>query len=91
MQDTDAALPGHRDGHPGLGHRVHRRGDERHAEGDVAAEPGGCVRFCRQHVRRGRHEQHVVEGEPERAELLRETGRLIHRTNPRRDSAPKRP
>ena len=36
VQDADAALPGHGDRHPGLGHGVHRRGDQRDAQGDAA-------------------------------------------------------
>ena len=43
VDDADAALLGHRNGQPGLGHGVHRGAGQRHVEADVAREARGHV------------------------------------------------
>ncbi len=43
VQHADAALAGHGDRHPGLGDGVHRAGDQRDGQLDVAGEPGAGV------------------------------------------------
>ena len=69
VQDADAALPGHGDGHPRLGHGVHGRGDQRDAQRDPPAQPGRRVRLGGQDVGMSREQQHVVVGQAGRAEL----------------------
>ena len=63
MQDADAALAGHRDGHPGLGDGVHRRGHQRDAQGDLPRQPGRRVDLGGDDVGLPRQEQDVVVGE----------------------------
>src|SRR5690606_21697997 len=41
VHDADAAELGHRDGEPGLGDRVHGRGDDRDVQPEVAGQAGG--------------------------------------------------
>ena len=67
VQDADAAVPGHGDGHPGLGDGVHGRRDERDAR-DLAGQPGRRVDLARDDVGLARLEQHVVVGEPQLGE-----------------------
>ena len=69
MQDPDPALARERDGEAGLGHRVHRRRDDRDREVDRGRQAGARRDVVRQDVRLGRDEEHVVEGEPLAAEL----------------------
>ena len=40
VDDADATLLRHRDRQPRLGHRVHRRAEQRHVQADVARDPG---------------------------------------------------
>ncbi len=47
VQHADAALARHRDRHPGLGDRVHGRGEQRHPHRDVAGDPAGGVGLAR--------------------------------------------
>ena len=54
----------HDDRHVGLGHRVHRRGEDRDVEPDLAGDLGAGVGLARKHRRFAGLEQHVVEGEP---------------------------
>ena len=63
VDDAEAALLGHGDGHRRLGDRIHGGAQKRHVERDVAGEPRGHVDLRRQHARIARHQQHVVEGE----------------------------
>ncbi len=61
MHDADAAVPGHRDRHLGLGHRVHRRGDERDGQVQIARQPCADTDVARVHLRVLRNKQHIVE------------------------------
>ena len=61
VQHAHAAVAGHRDGHPGLGDRVHRRADERHLERDLAGQLRGDVHPRRDHVGGGGNEEDVVK------------------------------
>ena len=70
VEHADAALAGHADGHAGLGHRIHRRGGQRHAEANVAGElrrgihlGGNDVGFCRK-------QQNVIEREAVECNLV---------------------
>ena len=63
VDDADAAGLRHGDRHPGLGHRVHGRGDDRDVERDRAGDARADVGLGRQHLREARLEQDVVEGE----------------------------
>ena len=69
MDDADAALARERDREAGLGHRVHRRRDDRDRELDRGREAGARRDVVRQDVRLGRNEEDVVEGEPFATEL----------------------
>ena len=69
MDDPDPALARERDREARLGHRVHRRRDDRDRELDRARQARARRDVVRQDVRLGRDEQHVVEGEPFAAEL----------------------
>ena len=44
VQHADAALAGHRDRHPRLGHGVHRAGDQRHLQRDPPGQRGSPCR-----------------------------------------------
>ena len=63
VDDADAALACERDREARLGHRVHRRGDERNCELDRRCQPCASRDIVREDVRLRRHEQDVVEGE----------------------------
>ena len=63
VDDPDAAGLGHGDRHGGLGHGVHRRGDHRDVQEDVAGDSGADVDFGGQDVGKAGLQQHVVEGE----------------------------
>ena len=65
MEHAHAAQLRHHDRHVGLGHRVHRGGQDRDAERNLARDEGPRVGAARQHLRCGRLEQHVVEGQAE--------------------------
>src|SRR5690349_4000746 len=83
VQHADAALAGHRDRHPGLGDRVHRAGEQRDGELDVAGQTGDGVDAARHHVGLARLEQHVIEGETQRHQTGRPrfSRRSIHRSS----------
>ena len=68
VQDADAAVPGHRDRHPGLGDGVHGGRDERHLDRDLAGEPGRGVDLARDDVGLAGLQQHVVVGEAQLGE-----------------------
>ena len=72
VDDPDPADPRERDREPRLGDRVHRRGDDRDRELDLARQPRPRGDVVRQHLRLGGHEQDVVEREPLAGELLLE-------------------
>ena len=71
VQDAEAALAGHRDRHPRLGDGVHRGADQRHAQGDLAGQARRGVDLVGRQVGVARQQQHVVVGETEGGELLR--------------------
>ena len=51
------------DGRPRLGDRVHRRGDERDVELELARQLGADLDLCREDLAVGRDEEDVVERE----------------------------
>ena len=63
VDDADAALLRQRDGQPRLGHRVHRGGDQRDVQRDVAGELGRELNVAGEDRRVGGDEQHVIEGQ----------------------------
>ena len=63
VDNSDAAGLRHGNRHGGFGHGVHRGGDDRNIERDVASNPRADVDLGRQNVRKTRRQQHVVEGE----------------------------
>ena len=65
MVDADPAELGERDRHVRLGHRVHRRGQDRDVQRDVAGEECPGVRLAWQDPGFERLQKDVVEGESE--------------------------
>ena len=63
VDDAEAAGLRHGDRHPRFGHRIHRRGDDRHVERDGLGQLRADIDLGRQHVGRAGLEQHVVEGQ----------------------------
>ena len=63
VQHADAAQLRHDDRHVGLGHRVHRRRQDRDVQLDRLGHMGGRVRLAGQHIGFGGLQQHVVKGE----------------------------
>ena len=61
VKHADAAELGQRDRHVGLGHGVHRRGQDRDVERNAAGEPGAGVGLARQDRGFERLQQDVVE------------------------------
>ena len=78
VDDAEAAVLGHGDGHRRLGDRVHGRGDDRQVQRDRAGQAGPDVDIGRQHFRPSRPQEHVVEGETLDDPIGGETG---HATN----------
>ena len=66
VQDADAALAGHGDGHPGLGHGVHGRRRQGYVEPDPAGELGASADLRGDDVGLVGLQQHIVEREPQR-------------------------
>ena len=66
VEHADPAELRQRDRHVGLGHRVHRRGQDRDVERDLAGQAGPGVGLARQHARFERLQQDVVERQAER-------------------------
>ena len=77
VQDADAALARHRDGHARLGDRVHGAGEQRDAQVEVAGESRRGVDLARDDVGFAREQEDVVVGEPQGGELVRDA-RLLH-------------
>ena len=75
VQHPDAALPGHRDRHARLGDGVHRRGDERRPERQLAGEARRGVDVVGGEVAVAREEEDVVVGQPHRGERRRDVRR----------------
>jgi hypothetical protein len=63
VDDAEAAGLGHRDREARLGHRVHRRGDDRNVELDLARQPRANVDLARHDERVAGLQQHVVKRE----------------------------
>jgi hypothetical protein len=63
VHNADAALLRDRDGEARFGHGIHRGGNQRQIERDVAGKTGGEGGVLGQDLGVGRHQQHVVEGE----------------------------
>ena len=61
VDDPDATLTGHGDGHPSLGHLVHRRRDEGDRQGDLGGERCRGVDGIRERLRVARDDDDVVE------------------------------
>ncbi len=80
VQHAEAALAGHRDGHPALGHGVHRGADQRHLQADLAGQPRGRVDVGRRQVGVARRQQHVVVGQAEVGELVGNAVGVAHRS-----------
>ena len=74
VDDRNAALAGHCDGHVGLAHCVHGGRDDRHIQDDVAGKSAAKIRVAGQHFTVGRDEQDVVIGESFSDELGVEMG-----------------
>src|SRR5699024_3196877 len=70
VQDADATLAGHGDGHPRLGHGVHGGRTERHGQGDVLGEPTGGVDFTGDDVGLPGQQQDVVVGQAHECERV---------------------
>jgi hypothetical protein len=66
VQHAQATLARHRDRHPGLGHGVHRRREQRDRHLDPATHLGPGVGRARNHVALARQQQDVVVGETQR-------------------------
>ncbi len=65
VKHTDAAQLRHGDCHVGLGHRVHRRREDRDVKRDLAGEECARVRLARKNGRFERLQEHVVERQSE--------------------------
>ena len=65
VDHADAAELRHGDRHARLGHGVHRGGDDRNVERNVAGDAAADVDLGRQHLGQAGLEQHVVEGQRE--------------------------
>src|SRR3546814_8440023 len=63
VEHADPAKLRHHDRHIRLGDGIHRRGQDRDVERDLAAEAGAGIGLARQHARFRRLQQNVVEGE----------------------------
>ena len=63
VDDTDAALACHRNGHGGLGDFVHCRRHERHSQIDVARKHGRGIDRVGQHLAVTGHDDDIVERE----------------------------
>ncbi len=69
MQHSDAALAGHRDGHPRLGDRVHRSGDQRNGQTDAPGQTRAGVHLGGDDVGLVGQQQHIVVRQAGVAEL----------------------
>lgn len=73
VDEADSPCERHSDGHAGLGHRVHGRGDERSLQRDPLGQRRGQVHLVRREVDVPGQDEEIVVGEPIPAaeELLR--------------------
>ena len=65
VEHADTAQLRHHDRHVGLGHRVHRGGQDGDVERNLARHLRPRVGHARQHLGFGGQEEHVVEGKAE--------------------------
>ena len=82
VDDADAALLRDRNRQPVLGHRVHRRAQERDVQLNAPGERRADVHLAREHLRVPGHEQDVVEGQgfgQSRGHLRRRAQSFSHR------------
>ena len=63
VNDADAAFLGEGDGKGGFGDGIHRRGDERNVELDLAREPGVGVGVGGNEITAGGNQQDIIEGD----------------------------
>ncbi len=63
VDDPKPPLPGHGDGHVGLGHRVHGGGEDGDVEPKPPGEPGPDRDLLGQDLRVAGQEEHIVKGE----------------------------
>ena len=63
VDESEAAVEGHGDGHAGLGDGVHIRGDDRNVEPEGIGEGGGGIGVAGENLGVKRREGDVVEGE----------------------------
>lgn len=63
VHDADAAGAGHGNGHRGLGHGIHRGGNQRNIQRYGRSQPSGHVHHIRRDFRIGGHQQHIIEGQ----------------------------
>ena len=61
VNDAQATVPGHGDGHGTFRHRIHGGAQERHLECDAPRQPRGDVHVVRVDVRLAGDQQDVVE------------------------------
>ena len=64
VNDAHAALAGHGDSQPGIGHGIHRGAQKRHVQDNAGHQFGMQIDILRQHAAAVRHQQHVVERQP---------------------------
>ncbi len=62
VDDADAALPGHGDGGPVFGHRIHGGTDQGDVQGDGPGQAGGQAHLVGQNLRGCRHQKQIVKG-----------------------------
>ncbi len=60
VQNAEATGLRHGDRHGGFGHRVHRGGDDRDIQRNLAGDPGADIDLGGQNIRQTRLQQHVV-------------------------------
>ena len=61
VNDSEAALPGHGDGHVRVRHRIHGRADHRDVQPDLRGKLNGEIHVSGEHLAPGRHQQYVVK------------------------------
>ena len=81
MDDADTAFPGNRNGHSGLGHRIHGRTHKRNIEGDLLCESGVQIDICREHIALCGDEKDIIKCKTLLHELLR-CIRIDHTASP---------
>ena len=70
VHDPDPSLPGHRDREAGFRDRVHRRAHDRDVHPDGSGHHRARIDLIGQHVRPGRHQDHVIERQTDRGIVI---------------------